>query len=260
MNKLPARTGIVWLKQGFNLFRQQPFLLTTLIFLQLISLLLLARVPVLGQVAPLILLPAFAMSIQQACHLIDEGRPVTIMVILTGFQGESLSPLLKLGAVYLVVFMVIMLAMMPFIDMAALEQFSKTMQANAGSPRPTMDPEVAASLVTYMVIPFLFMLVMLLLSFAPALTHWKKMPTFKAIFYSIFAVFGTAAPVLTLIAALTGITLLALPVIGVVLGATSLVQLVLVWFSMIISLVFQCALYVAYKQIMGAPGSEPAPK
>ncbi len=260
MNKLPARTGVDWLKQGFNLFRQQPFLLTTLLFLQLIFVLLLANVPVIGQVAPLVLLPSFAMSIQMACHLIDEGRPLNITVALTGFRKDVVRPLLKLGVVYLIVILGISLAMTPFVDLAALEQFSKTMKAAGGKPPATIDPAVMSALTTQMIMALLLTIAMVLLSFAPALVYWKKMPTFKAIFYSVFAVFGAAGPVLALLATVTGISLLLFSVIAIVLGATPIVSLALLWFSLIVSLIVQCAMYMAYKQIMGAPEPEPALK
>ncbi len=45
MNKLQAGTGIVWLKQGFNLFRQQPGMLTMLLFSNLLFAVLLSALP-----------------------------------------------------------------------------------------------------------------------------------------------------------------------------------------------------------------------
>jgi hypothetical protein len=256
MNKLPARTGIVWLKQGFSLFRQQPFLLTTLLFLQFIGLLLLAPVPLIGQVAPAILLPAFIISIQQACHLIDEGKPVGIGVVLTGFRKDAIGPLCKLGAVYLIVTVGISLAMSPWIDLAVLEEAAKNFRAANGARPATVEPALASAVMSYMLMTLLVTLALLLLSFAPGVTYWKKMPTFKAIFYSVFAVFGALGPVLVMLLTMIGISMALMMVMTLLLGQTPILPLAIVWFSLILGLVVQCALYMAYKQIMGAPETD----
>lgn len=257
MNKLPARTGIEWLKSGFMLFRQQPFLMTTLLLIHLLTILLLMSVPVIGQVVPILLIPSFAIAIQQACRLIDEGRPINFMVVLTGFQKESIGPLCKLGVVYLVAMVAIMLATAPFIDYAAMVAALKT----ADGARPeTLDPALRTSLLVYTLMIVLVMITMLLLAFAPALTYWKRMPTFKAVFYSVFAIFGAAGPILTMLFAGLGIFLFVSMVFSLILGRTGLASYLVVGFNLVLSLVIQCGLFAAYKQILGIAEAEPALK
>lgn len=257
MNKLPARTGIEWLKSGFLLFRQQPFLMTTLLLIHLLTILLLMSVPVIGQVVPILLIPSFAIAIQQACRLIDEGRPITFMVVLTGFQKESIGPLCKLGVVYLVAMVAIMLATSPFIDYTAMVAALKT----ADGARPeTLDPALRTSLLVYTLMIVLVMITMLLLAFAPALTYWKRMPTFKAVFYSVFAIFGAAGPILTMLFAGLGIFLFVSMVFSLILGRTGLASYLVVGFNLVLSLVIQCGLFAAYKQILGIAEAEPALK
>ena len=108
-------------------------------------------------------------------------------------------------------------------------------------------------MVTQLVMASLVTVAMLLLSFAPALTYWKKMPTFKAVFYSVVAVSGAVVPVLVMLATVAGLSLLVLSVISIVLGATAFLQVAAMWFMLVISLIVQCAMFAAYKQIMGAP-------
>jgi hypothetical protein len=97
----------------------------------------------------------------------------------------------------------------------------------------------------------------LALSFAPGLTYWKRMPTFKAIFYSVFAVIGSARALVTMVLCMMGIYWIMGMVIGITMGRSQIVFVVLAWLNLIFALVFQCATYAAYKQILGMPESAP---
>ena len=67
MEKLPAKTGWIWIKEGFALFRKQPAEISTLFLAYMFAMLLLNVVPLLGRILPLVLVPVFAMSFMQAC-------------------------------------------------------------------------------------------------------------------------------------------------------------------------------------------------
>ena len=78
MEKLPANTGWIWIKEGFALFRKQPAEISTL-FLAYMFLMLglnLLQIPILGQILPVILVPVFAMAFMQACLNIEQGKRV----------------------------------------------------------------------------------------------------------------------------------------------------------------------------------------
>ncbi len=253
MKGLPARTGLEWLKHGFALFRQQPGILMMAIFANLLASMLLSMLGILGPLIMLVALPSFTMAIQQSCRLIDEGQRVHPNVLLTGFRGESVKPLFKLGLVYLAILMVFLLAFYLFLDPAWLKAAEA---AIAAKKQP--EPDVR----TAMLISGLMLalgLSMLTLSFAPGLTHWKRMPTFKAIFYSVFAVLGSKGPIAVMVLAWIGMLMLAQMTIRVIFGATAVGQAIVMWISFMGILIFHCATYAAYKQILGAPEDQPVP-
>ncbi len=57
MEKLPAKTGWIWVKEGFALFHKQPAEISTLFLGYMFLMLLLNFIPVLGQILPLVLIP-----------------------------------------------------------------------------------------------------------------------------------------------------------------------------------------------------------
>jgi hypothetical protein len=251
MKGLPARTGLEWLKQGFALFRRQPGVLTMLVFANLMVTLLLSRLQVPGAILTFAFLPCFSIAIQQACRLIDEGERVMPNVLLTGFRRDTIWPLCKLGLVYLGAFVALLLAVTPWINAEAIQQAAKMMQANQP---PVFDTGTELAVLAFF---FMFALVTLALSFAPALTTWKRMPTFKAIFYSVFAVLGSKRALLVMLLSWLGIYWLLLSSVALLLGGTKIVIVIVIWLGLISALILQCAIYAAYKQIIGAPEDLP---
>lgn len=251
MKGLPASTGFQWLKQGFGLFKKQPGILMMLIFANFVISMLLASLSIPGAVLANLAIPSFIMAVQQACRLIDEGQRVHPRVLLTGFRKGSIGPLFKLGAVYIGVFAVLMLAVAPFIDLEALRTAMKSID-------PKKPPVVdGKTLLAFFIFLVLMMMSMLALVFAPALTYWKRMPTFKAVFYSLFAVLGSKGPIAVMIAAWLVITTLIHALFGAIFGTAAFAQVFVTWITFIAILVLQCSLYAAYKQILGAPEDDP---
>ncbi|WP_426107504.1 BPSS1780 family membrane protein [Massilia sp. TSP1-1-2] len=252
MKGLPARTGIDWLKQGFGLFKQQPGILMMLIFANFMVTILLVMLPVLGVIVAYLAMPSFTMAIQQSCRMIDNGERVHPRVLLTGFQKEAIGPLFKLGLVYLGIVIVLALAVIPFIDIEAVKAAMKMMEAKK---QPVVDGRTALAFTMF----FLVLAVStLLLSFAPGLTYWKRMPTFKAIFYSVFAVLGSKAPIAVMLVVWIALSALLHQVFAMIFGTAAIAQVIGTWITFVSILIFQCATYAAYKQILGAP--EDAPK
>jgi hypothetical protein len=253
MNKLSASTGLEWLKHGFALFRRQPGVLTMIVFANLLLTVLLANLTLVGMVLAFVLIPCFSMAIQQACLTIDNGQRVAPAVLLTGFRKGSIGALCKLGALYLAVFIVLLVAVSPWMDADSIQQAAKMAQAKQ---TPVLDKGTQLAMFAFV---FLFGFAMLTLCFAPALTCWKRMPTFKAIFYSVFAIIGSMRPVLVMVGAWLVIHWTVVGTVGLLLGGSQLVVVVVMWLNLISTLILQCAIYAAYKQIMGAPEFTPNP-
>src|SRR5712692_7922698 len=101
MEKLPAQTGWLWVKEGLTLFRKQPAELSTLFMGYMFMMFGIGIIPVLGQLLPLILVPVFSMAFMQACVQIEQGQRVYPTLLLTGFRSPAFPSLLKLGVLYL---------------------------------------------------------------------------------------------------------------------------------------------------------------
>ena len=67
MERIPESRGIEWIRQGFALFRQQPAELSMLFLLYMLLMFALSLIPMIGQMLPLLLVPAFSMAFMQAC-------------------------------------------------------------------------------------------------------------------------------------------------------------------------------------------------
>ena len=102
MDKLPAITGWLWVKEGFAIFRKQPAELSTLFFGYMFLMLAVGIIPVIGQLLPLILIPLFSMTFMHACVHVMTGKRVYPNLLLVGFRSPAVRTLIKLGTLYLV--------------------------------------------------------------------------------------------------------------------------------------------------------------
>ena len=101
MGKLPASTGWLWIKQGFDLFKQQPGGLTSLAMLYAMLNLVLSIVPLVGQLAAIVLIPAFSVAFMQACADVEQGKRVVPALLLSGFRKPAFPKLVAVGLLYL---------------------------------------------------------------------------------------------------------------------------------------------------------------
>lgn len=247
MNNLPAITGWIWLKRGASLFRQQPAALTTLLFANILVSILISAVPLLGAMVAVVLIPSFSMAFMMACSMIESGQRVTPVVALTGFRKPVLRDLCKVGVVYLGVSLLLALVMRFAVDPGFWDQVRN--QGTTGTPAELAGSDVLAMFVIFA----LDVIALISLSFAAPLTYWQKMPPFKAVFYSFFAVKRSAGVFLVMLLAWFGIFFTLCMVIAVILGGNSIARVVIMWVIFLFILLLQCAMYVGYREIFGAP-------
>ena len=247
MNSLPAITGWHWLKEGAGLFRKQPAALTTLLFANILISIGISAVPLLGPMVAVILIPSFSMAFMKACLMIENGERVSPTVLLTGFRKPVLPALCKVGLIYLGVSLLMAILMRFAVDPDIWEQMAR--QGREGG-----QPQVAASDLFGMFAVFaLDVIILMSLCFAAPLTYWQKMGPGKAIFYSFFAVVRSARVFIVLLLAwfliFAGISF----VVSMLLGASSMTRVVIMWLIFLFVLLLQCAMYAGYRQIFGKP-------
>jgi hypothetical protein len=246
MNNLPAITGWIWLKRGASLFRQQPAALTTLLFANILISILISSVPLLGPMVAVVLIPSFSMAFMMGCSMIESGQRVSPAVLLTGFRKPVFRELCKVGVVYLAVSLVLALITRLAVDETFWEQVRA--QGTTGTPAVLAGSDVLA------------MFLIFALCFAAPLTYWQKMPPFKAVFYSFFAVKRSAGVFLVLLLAWFAIFFAVCMVIAMLLGGNNIARVVIMWVIFLFILLLQCAMYAGYREIFGKPDTAPADK
>jgi hypothetical protein len=249
MSAIPAKAGWSWLKQGMNLFRKQPAALTTLLFANVLFSFVIGAVPLLGQIA-VVLIPSLSMSFMQACLMIDHGQRVTPLVMLTGFRKPAVINLCKIGLAYLAVTAV--LRIIAWLTLG--EEFWK--QAASPALPAAVD---RSDMLGALLISVLEIATVMALCFASPLAFWQKMPPGKAIFYSFFAVVRSARVFLVMLMAWFGIFMLASIVLLMVFGSASPGRVVITWLGFLFILLLQCAMYAGYRQIFGVPDLDAKP-
>jgi hypothetical protein len=251
MQKLPAKNGWLWIKQGFSLFRKKPAELSTLFLAYMFLMLALGIVPIIGQLLPLILVPVFAIAFMQACIYVEKDQRVYPSLLLAGFRTPQFKSLLVLGVLYL---------------LAALVAIGASSLVDGGVLWQTMvshgDLEVSDVQQSNMTLAMLFAGLVYIPAamafwFAAPLMVWQEMPLSKALFYSFFAVVGAGRAFI-----LYGLGWLALGVmlpalvstiVALVIGSIGITVFILLPLSILLTVIMYCSFYPTYVEIFGQP-------
>ncbi|HEX7648910.1 MAG TPA: BPSS1780 family membrane protein [Noviherbaspirillum sp.] len=253
MGKLPASTGWLWVKEGFALFRKQPFEMSTLFLSYMFLMLALGLLPAVGQILPMLLVPVFSMSFMQACLQVEQGHKVYPSLLLVGFRSPALPNLIKLGVLYLLA-AVLAVAASALVDGGVFwALMSGQRELDAQTVRNSnLSLAIIFSAAVYTPAAMAFW-------YAAPLVMWQRMGVFKAIFYSFFAVqrSGRAFLVYGLAWALIGVLMPAMlsSVIALVFGRAMVVMLVLLPLSLMLTIVMYCSFYPTYTHIFGRPAA-----
>ena len=98
--QVDAGRGVAWTSDGWALFRQAPLPWVGLSLVGIVIFIVLAFVPLVGQLATWLLSIVFGGGIMLGCRALDRGQELTVGHLFAGFQSH-LSPLLVIGAIYL---------------------------------------------------------------------------------------------------------------------------------------------------------------
>jgi len=258
MEKLPASTGWLWVKEGFALFRRQPAEISMLFLAYMLLMLFLGIIPLLGQILPLVLVPVFTMAFMHACLQIEQGRKVYPNLLLTGFRSPALRRLLALGVLYLVA-AALAIAASAIVDGGV---FWKIVSGARNLDEQTLREAnlTLAMLVSGVVyVPFA-----MAFWYAAPLVAWQDMGVGKALFYSFFAVWrnGRAFTVYGLAWAGIGVLLPSVvsSFIAIALGSGRAAMLAILTLSLVLTVVLYCSFYPTYTRIFGRPRETAVPR
>jgi len=250
MEKLPAKTGWTWIKQGIALFRQQPAEISTLFLGYMFLMLALGMIPVIGQLLPLILVPVFGMAFMQACQQIEQGQRVYPNLLLTGFRSPALRTLLLLGVLYL-------LAALLAIAVSRLVDDGAFWNAMLGAGLEAKDIEGSNIRLAMIVAVLVYLPAAMAFWFAAPLIVWQQMSLGKALFYSFFAVSRAAKAFIVygLVWLLLGVLLPAVisTIVALLINNVTIIVFILVPLSVILTVVMYCSFYPTYTAIFDKP-------
>ncbi len=241
---LPASRGLRWLIEGFAIFRRKPVLLTFLVFGYWLSMAVISAIPYFGQIISFVLIPAFSVSLMNACRIIDEDDAMPPQVLFSGFH-RNLQALLALGAIYVV-------ASMAILGLSALFDGGVLFRMLVIGEMP--DPEslagtsvfIAAQLSIVLLVP-----VMMAFWFAPVLTAWHDMSAGKSLFFSLVASARNWRAFLTYSLAVGTIGVFVPRVLGALGGGGSVASMFTVALSMVLLPTVYASFYVSYRDVFG---------
>ena len=244
---LPAAHGWRWLTDGFRIFRRNHLLLTFLVVSYWMLMAVVNVIPLVGTIATTLCIPAFSVSLMNACRNIDRGIALGPQLLFSGFEN-NLRSLLTLGAIYLV-------AMVGILAVSALADGGALMQMMLAGEKP--DEETMSSgrllLATQVALVLLCPLVMAYW-YAPVLAGWHDLPPGKALFFSFVACLRNWRAFLVYSLAVMGAALLVPLLVGVLAAlfpdsAALLTVLLSVLLILILAPTLFASFYVSYRDV-----------
>ena len=254
---VPAKQGLVWVKQGIRTFWRQPLAFTGLFFLFMAWVSVLSMVPFIGAALALLVLPAATLGLMVATEQAASGKFPMPTVMLVAFRAgqQRLKAMLLLGVLYALSFLAVM-AISALVDGGG---FAKVYLANAPiTPEVVNDTDfqTAMWLTTIMYVPL-----SMLFWHAPALVHWHGVPPVKSLFFSAIACwrnFGAFAVYLLAWAGVFVAGAMLILLISSALGGNDLSAAVLMPGALLMAAMFFTSVYFSVKDCfeLPEPGSE----
>lgn len=183
LNMVPARTGLLWVKQGLRTFFKQPLALSGLFLMFIITVSLGSLIPYLGNVLALAVLPAATLGLMAATREAEQGKfPMPLMLISAFRAGQKQSRAMwVLGGIYALGFLAV-LGMSALLDGG---QFAR-LYLVGGNLSPEMIQSAEFQLALYVAMA-VYLPLSLLFWHAPALVHWHGISPLKSLFFSAVA-------------------------------------------------------------------------
>ena len=254
---VPAKQGLLWVKQGIRTFWRQPLAFTGLFFLFMAWVSVLSMVPFIGAALALLVLPAATLGLMVATEQAASGKFPMPTVMLVAFRAgqQRLKAMLLLGVLYALSFLAVM-AISALIDGGG---FAKVYLANAPiTPEVVNDADFQAAmwLTTILYIPL-----SMLFWHAPALVHWHGVQPVKSLFFSAIACWRNLGAFALYLLAWAGVFVAGAMVILLIssaLGGNDLSAAVLMPGALLMAAMFFASVYFSVKDCfeLPEPGSE----
>lgn len=229
-----AGRGTAWISEGFGMFKQSPLIWILIVIVLFVIQILLAFIPVVGQIVGNLAWPIFTAGIMAGCAAMDDGDELSVSHLFAGFT-EKLWPLLGLGAMYFVMVLAvgILVGIMAAVMGVGIAGLAETQGGVPGGEATAMGGLALAVLVGLA----LFIPVIMAIWFAPALMMLADKGVFESLKLSFTGCLKNIVPFL--IYGIVAFILLIIAMIPVGLGLLIMVP------------VLMAAMYISYKDIYG---------
>lgn len=239
--------GVLWLADGWRLFRAAPLGWIAIVFAYWLIMTLVSVVPLVGVAAASIAVPAFSVGFMAAARAAANRGPVEFAQLFDGFRHHLRSQII-LGIVYFAC-LGLVLAATALADDGALASWM------LAGRRPADEVLQSDSFLTALVAAAaLYAPVLMMFWFAPPLAAWHGTGPAKALFFSFFACLMNWRAFLAY-GAVTALLALALPlaVLSVVMMASLKVAAMSLVFPLLIVLLptLFASFYASYRDVFG---------
>ena len=241
-----ARTGLLWMRQGIQVFWRQPIALTGLFFMFLGLMTIVSLLPVLGSILALVLLPACTAGLMVATREAQQGRFPMPRLLMAGLRGSAAQrrQMLILGALYAlgVVLLLTVSALADGGDFARIYLLGGRIDAEIVE-QSGFQSALWIAMLLYAPLSALFW-------HAPALVHWHNVPAIKSLFFSLMACLGNWKAMAVYLVAWSGLYAvvgLALVMVGSLMGSAGAVGLGLLPTMLMLTAMFFNSAYFSFK-------------
>jgi uncharacterized membrane protein len=184
--------GVAWWTDAWALFMKNAVIWVVLGLVLILILFVLAIIPLVGQLASALLMPVFGGSWMMAAKKLEDGGTLEVGDLFSAFKSERMTPLMVVGALFLVA-MVIIVGIMGVLGFGgAVGMMAGGMMGSSKGFAAGMGVSLFAMLVGLV----LFMLVTMALWFAPPLVAMRGVAPMDAMRLSFAASMKNVVPFL----------------------------------------------------------------
>lgn len=248
---LSAGQGLRWIRDGWRLFRRQPFALAALsaFYLLLVLFPMAVPLPLLGPALAGVIAPFASFGMMEACRDADRGQTPTPLAFGVALRGDPpRSEMVRLGVIHAA----ILLVLGTVLWLGGLDVAVQSTAAD-GSVAP-MFPEGPLLLLRFVIL----LPVEMAMWFAPVFVGWHRIPAGKAMFFSFFACWRNrwalltyAIAMLALSATFGGLLLSAVQALAMSQELTSIASAPV---ALVAAGFWLTTLYPIYRSIVAGPG------
>jgi hypothetical protein len=198
IKRLPAACGLVWIQQGFNLFKHNPVTWLVLSLANFVLLVLLEQLGGIGGFISILISPVLLAGWLIGCHALAQDQALNVAHLWAGFQHQT-QRLIALGGVVLLTLVVI--------SGLVVALGGETLASVVQNWKPTDNPEDVVKLLGEEGVSLLLELLLLIsipliflglsMQFAPMLILFRNISVIPALKISTVA-FTNNIPALTL--------------------------------------------------------------